>query len=254
MKKLSVVIIARNEEANLPRCLGSVKWADEILVGDSGSTDRTVEIARSYGARIVTYEWTGFGPAKQIVSEQAEGEWILSLDADEEVTDKLAEEIKAAVGSDQGAVGYNIRRRTLFLGRWMYHGGWYPDWVTRLYRRESGRISGYAVHEGIAVDGPTARMNNDLLHYSYPTLEIYLQKLNRYTTLAAQEAIGRGQTASLWHIVVNPFAKFIKQYVLRAGFLDGTEGFVLAVLSAGYVVIKYTKLWQLQRRSTGTTD
>ena len=250
MKKLSVVIIARNEEANLPRCLNSVKWADEILIGDCGSTDRTVEIAQSYGARIVTYEWTGFGPAKQTVSEQAEGEWVLSLDADEEVTDKLAEEIKAAVSSDRGVAGYSIRRRTLFLGRWMYHGGWYPDWVTRLYRRECGRISGNAVHEGIAVDGPIARFNNDLLHYSYPTLEIYLQKLNRYTALAAQEALDRGQHASGWKIVANPCAKFIKQYVLRAGFLDGIEGFVLAVLSAGYVMIKYTKLWHLQRRST----
>ncbi|MEW5795977.1 MAG: glycosyltransferase family 2 protein [Candidatus Zixiibacteriota bacterium] len=257
MKKLSVVIIARNEEANISRCLESVQWADEIIVGDSGSDDRTVPIAQSYSAKIVTYVWRGFGPAKQIVTDHAEGEWILSIDADEEVTSDLADEIRAAIADSGGIVGFRLPRRTQFLGRWIAHGGWYPDLVLRLYRRGRGRFTDAHVHEEVLVDGPTGCLGHDLLHYSYPNLDVYLDKLNKYTTLAAEDALRRGQTAGPARIIFNPLAKFLKQYILRAGFLDGREGLLLAVLSAGYVMTKYAKLWDLRRgriRSRSKSD
>jgi len=248
MKKLSVVIIARNEEASLPRCLKSVAWADEVIVGDSGSADRTAEIARNLGARVYGYEWRGFGPAKQGVVDQATGEWILSLDADEEVTPELAAEIKTVLEGNERAVGYYLPRRTEFLGRWMMHGGWYPDYVLRLFRKDRGLFTDATVHEAVKVDGSTARLRNDLLHYSYPTLERYFDKFNRYTTLAANEAFRMGQSVGLAELVLNPIAKFLKQYFLKGGFLDGARGLLLAILSSGYVSIKYAKLRDLWRR------
>lgn len=248
MKKLSVVIIARNEEASLPRCLESVRWADEIIVGDSGSSDRTVEVARDLGAKVFCYDWRGFGPAKQGAVDRAEGEWILSLDADEEVTRELAMEIRSVLERDDHVAGYYLPRRTEFLGRWMLHGGWYPDHVLRLFRKDRGSFTSALVHEAVRVDGPTVRLTNDLLHYSYPTLDRYLDKFNRYTTLAANEAFQMGQRTSLTRLIVNPCAKFIKQYILKAGFLDGAEGLLLAILSAGYVSIKYAKLRDLWRQ------
>jgi glycosyltransferase involved in cell wall biosynthesis len=248
MKRLSVVIIARNEETNLPRCLESVQWADEIIVGDSGSADRTVEIARDLGAKVFSYEWRGFGPAKQGAVDRAEGEWILSLDADEEVTPELAIEIKAALEEQINIVGYYLPRRTEFLGRWMLHGGWYPDYVLRLFRKDRGAFTSSLVHEAVKVDGPTAHLKNDLLHHSYPTLERYFDKFNRYTTLAANEAFKTGQRVGPAELILNPIAKFIKQYILKGGFLDGAKGLLLAILSSGYVSIKYAKLHDLWRQ------
>jgi len=248
MKRLSVVIIARNEETSLPRCLESVRWADEIIVGDSGSGDRTMEVARDLGAKVYSYEWCGFGPAKQGAIDQAEGEWILSLDADEEVTPELATEIRVALGRNDHMVGYYLPRRTEFLGRWMLHGGWYPDYVLRLFRKNCGAFTPAMVHEAVRVDGPTARLKNDLLHYSYPTLDRYLEKFNRYTTLAANEAFAKGQRVGPVVLVLNPIAKFVKQYFLKGGFLDGSKGLLLAILSSGYVSIKYAKLRELWRQ------
>ena len=247
MTRLTAVIIARDEEANLPRCLASLKWVDEIVVGDCGSTDRTVGIAKEAGAHIVTYEWRGYGQAKQIVADRATGDWILSIDADEEVSPELAREIRATVDLPGDKVGFRLPRRTLFLGRWMKHGGWYPDRVLRLYRRGQGRFTESSVHEALEVDGMIGTLANELLHYSYPTLEVYFEKFNRYTTLAAQEAFQKGTRDSLGKIVFNPAAKFVKQYILKAGFLDGTEGLLLALLSAGYVMTKYAKLRNLER-------
>jgi len=246
--KLSVVIIARNEETNLPRCLDSVKWADEIIVVDSGSVDKTIQIAQEHGARIVKVEWSGFGPTKQAGVDAAAGEWILSIDADEVVPNALANEIKAVLKRDGEAVGYFVPRITQFLGRWIRHGGWYPDYVLRLFRRDRGGFDSALVHETVQVTGPTARLKHDLEHYSYPDLDSYFDKLNRYTTLAAQDLHRQGRTAGLSRILINPVAKFLKQYCLRGGWLDGLEGLILALLSAGYVMTKYAKLRDLSRR------
>ena len=251
MKKLSVVVITRNEEKNLGRCLEAVKWADEIVITDFGSTDDTLEIAKSHGARIFTPQWRGFGRSKQSGVDQAEGEWILSLDADEQVTAGLADEIRSRINGPGDAVGFFVPRRTRFLGRWMRHGGWYPDYVLRLFRKDSGAFSDVLVHEEIVVTGPTERLDNDLLHFCYPSLENYLDKLNRYTTLAAEELYQKGRRSGVGRIILNSMAKFVKQYILKAGFLDGSEGLILALLSSGYVLTKYAKLRDLVRGETG---
>lgn len=248
MNRISVVIITRDEENNLPRSLKSVAWAGDIVLVDSGSTDRTIAIAEAAGARVLRTEWRGFGHSKQIGVNAASGEWILSVDADEEVSPMLAAQIQKAVNSDDGTVGYYVPRLTRFLGRWMRHGGWYPDYVLRLFRKDAGRFSDNIVHESVLVDGSTRRLSEDLLHYCYPTMDNYISKMNRYTSLAALELHRSGQRAGLVRLLVNPLAKFVKQYFLRAGFLDGAEGLTLALLSAGYVFTKYAKLRDLYRQ------
>ena len=247
MSGLSVIVITRNEEMNLPRCLLSVEFADEIVVVDSGSSDRTVEIAREHGARVFSKAWEGYGKSKQHGLDRARGDWILSIDADEVVQPELAMEIRTAIAGRSQYAGYFIPRKTEFLGRWIMHSGWYPDPVLRLFRRDSGRFSEDAVHESVVLQGSAGRLDHDLLHYSYPSLENYFDKFNRYTSIAAREAYERGRRAGVYDLVVRPAAKFIKQYVIKRGFLDGIEGLILAVLSSCYVMVKYAKLWHLAR-------
>ncbi len=243
--KLSVVIITRNEEANLPRCLESVNWADEIVVVDSGSTDRTEEIAVGYHARLYHEPWQGYGHAKQAGLSYATGEWILSIDADEVVTEELVGEIKRVVSAEGGPDGYYMPRRTNFLGRWILHCGWYPDPLLRLFRRQKGRFDEAAVHEKAIVEGETGRLKGELLHYSYPDLETYFEKFDRYTTMGAEKALARGKTAGWFDIVVKPPVSFFKHYISKQGFRDGLEGFILSVLSSMAVLVKYAKLRHL---------
>ncbi|RME26562.1 MAG: glycosyltransferase family 2 protein, partial [Candidatus Zixiibacteriota bacterium] len=200
-----------------------------------------------------TIEWQGFGAAKQAGLERAKGEWVLSIDADEEVTPALREEIRQAVNGNGNLAGYTIPRRTSFLGRWIRHCGWYPDPVLRLFRRSRGRFDDALVHERVVVDGPTARLSGELLHYSYPSLESYFEKFNRYTTLGAEEAFARGERARWYHFIGKPLMCFIKHYVLKKGFLDGIEGMVISVLSSCSVFVKYAKLRDLQRRARERT-
>lgn len=247
--KLSVVIITKNEEENLPRCLASVSWADEIVLIDSDSTDRTLAIAESHGARVYRHAWHGFGPAKREAVNRAKGEWIFSIDADEEVSPALAQEIRNRVENPGEANGFYVPRLTQFLGKWMRHGGWYPDHVLRLFKKDAGNFTEAVVHETVVVEGATERLEHHLRHYCYPSLESYFVKFNRYTELAAQELHDNRQRAGWVKIILNPIAKFIKQFILRAGFLDGLEGLVLALLSSGYVLTKYAKLRDLQRQS-----
>ncbi|MBU0984091.1 MAG: glycosyltransferase family 2 protein, partial [candidate division Zixibacteria bacterium] len=221
MSTLSVVIITRNEEANLPRCVDSVKWADEIIVVDSGSTDRTLEVAEQLGAMVVKCDWQGYSFAKQSGVDRAASHWILSLDADEVITEELAAEIQAILVGETTHAGYRIRRRTRFLGRWIMHCGWYPDPVLRLFQRSMGRFDRAVVHEKVIVDGSVGELQNDMLHFSYPNLEGYVTKLNHYTTMAAREAFDRGDRAGLWDLLVRPFAALVKHLVLRRGFMDG---------------------------------
>ena len=249
MSKLSVVIIAKDEEMNLPRCLESVKWADEIVLIDHHSTDKTATIAHEYGAKVISQDWCGFGPAKQRGVDLADSEWILSIDADEVISPELADEIREVVRCSDNVDGYYIPRRTQFLGRWIYHCGWYPDPVLRLFRKTKGSFTTAVVHEQVVVDGKVGRLKRDLLHYSYPSLDVYLTKFNRYTTLAAREAFDRRKHASILEIVFRPLACFIKHYLLKAGFLDGFEGFLVSILSSGYVLVKYAKLRDLRRKS-----
>lgn len=247
MKTLSVVIISKNEEKNIARCLESVKWADEIILIDSKSADRTVEIAERYGARVYSPEWQGYGAAKVEGVNRAGCEWILSVDADEEVPSELANEIKAALSNDSEYSGYYIPRRTMFLGRWIKHCGWYPDFVLRLFRKSRGNFDGAVIHEKVVVNGSTSRMRSELLHYSYSCLEEYLEKFNRYTTLGAEEAYRRGIRSGWYDIVIKPPVSFVKHFISKQGFRDGIEGFLISVLSSIAVMAKYAKLREMYK-------
>jgi len=247
LNKISVVIIAKNEEDNLPRCLRSIDWVDEIILIDSGSTDDTVQISLENKASVFHIEWQGFGHAKKFGVDKCRNNWILSIDADEEVTGELKEEIQTVLSSENNIAGYYIPRRTQFLGRWVYHCGWYPDYILRLFRKDAGNFNNNLVHEGVELKGMTVKLQNELLHYSYLTLEDYLSKFNRYTTLAAQTEYDNGRSVSVYDIVVRPFAALIKHYIIKRGFLDGVEGFLISILSSCYVMVKYAKLRNLYR-------
>lgn len=251
--KLSVVIITRNEEANIGRCLDSVGFADEWIVIDSQSTDATCEIAQEKGARVYECQWTGYGPAKREGVARAEGDWILALDADEVVSTELAEQVRDVISRENGPAGYRFPRKTHFLSRWILHCGWYPDYQLRLFRRGQGNFTDDIVHEYVKVDGDVGVLQGELLHFSDPNLEHYLQKFNRYTTIGAEEAYASGRRASASDIVVRPLVSFFKHYITKQGFRDGMEGFILSALSSMAVLVKYSKLRHLayQQRQEG---
>ena len=245
---LSVVIIALNEEVNLARTLASVAWADEIVVLDSGSTDRTREVAESYYARFFVEPWKGFAAHKNSALAKATGDWILSLDADEEVEPALADEIREVLSANPSVAGFWIPRKNFFLGRWIQHGGFYPDSKLRFFRRGAGQFEDRLVHEDLHLDGTTALLKNNLLHHAYPTLESYIAHMNRYSSLGAQMAVAkRPRGFSLIDIVVRPKLTFLYNYILRLGFLDGREGLLLHAYHATYVSWKYAKAWEITR-------
>ncbi|UCD94985.1 MAG: glycosyltransferase family 2 protein [Candidatus Zixiibacteriota bacterium] len=250
MSTISVVIIARDEEKNIVRCLGSVRWADEVIVIDTGSSDKTPEMAESLGARLYRIEWRGFGNAKQFGVDKATGRWVLSVDADEEITEVLASEVAEAV-KDSDFAGYDIPRRTSFMGRWIRHSRWYPDYVLRLFRKETGGFTSSLVHEKVEIDGNVGRLKHPILHYSYPDVETYMRKLETYTSLAARELHKKGKRFSVLSLVLKPIAAFSRHYITGAGFLDGVEGFMIASLSAFGVLTKYIKLRSLERAEAG---
>lgn len=246
---LSAILITRNEEANIRDCLASVAFARERIVVDSGSTDATVAIAREMGAQVVqTPDWPGFGPQKNRALAQASQPWIFSIDADERVTPQLRDEILAAIAADAHApAAYEMPRRSSYCGQYITHAGWYPDRVTRLFRRGSARFSDDVVHERVVASGPVGRLHSDLLHESFPDLESVLDKLNRYSTAGAERMRRAGKRASLSSAVLHGLWAFLRTYVLQRGFLDGRMGFVLAVSNAEGTYYRYLKLWLAQR-------
>jgi glycosyltransferase involved in cell wall biosynthesis len=265
---LSVVIITCNEEANIGRTLASIQplVADgkgEIIVVDSGSTDRTVEIAKSCGAKVLIEEWKGYAAQKNFAIDRATGEWILSLDADEEVGDKAREFALSFLSGKLGSTfsdfdAVRLNRRNYFLGRWMRFGGFYPDPKVRLFRRGTGSFEARLVHEdlrlkpGKKIFDPSAQYDEHtdfcLLHHSYPTLADYIDHMNRYSSLGAEMVAAKGQRSfSLFNIILRPFATFIYNYFFRLGFLDGREGLLLHLYHAVYVSWKYAKAWELAR-------
>ena len=250
MSALSVIVITKNEESNIRECLTSVCWAEEIVLVDGGSEDQTVELARSLGAKVFERPWDGYGAAKNYALSHCTGEWILWLDADERVTEELANEISQRLRSnDTRFNGFQIARRAYFLGRWMKHSGWYPGYVLRLFRKGTGRFSERKVHEQLVVEGEIGRLKFDLLHFTDPNLFHYFEKFNRYSSLAAEELGEHGQRFDFLQLLVRPPWVFFKMYLIRAGFLDGMQGFILSVLSACYVFTKYAKLWELVHSS-----
>ena len=217
--RVSVVLITQNAAAQLPECLASVAFADEVVVVDSGSSDGTAEVAARYGARVVQKEWMGFGPQKQFAVAQATHDWVLCLDADERVSPELAASVVRALAAPEAPV-YRMARRNRFLGRWLRHGEGYPDWSPRLFDRRQARWSDDTVHEKVLYAVSPGTLDGDLLHESAEDLGRYLEKQNRYTTLAAEELHRRGQRAGLAELALSPLLRFMKFYLLRLGFLD----------------------------------
>jgi len=243
---LSLVVITRDAGAQLAACLQSATFAAEKLIVDSGSSDHTVEVARSFGARVVEQAWLGFGPQKNFAVGCARHDWVLCLDADEALSPELAASIIATLARPQHAA-YSMARCNRFLGRWLRHGEGYPDWNLRLFDRRRARWSDDMVHEHVLTDASVGRLRGDLLHASAESLDAYLDKQNRYTTLQAKALHARGAHASGLKMFAAPLVRFVRFYILRAGFLDGTAGFVHIVLGCFNSFSKYAKLRALQQ-------
>lgn len=254
-QKLSVIIITKNESKNIADCLQSVDFADEIIVLDSGSDDDTCAIARTHHAKVYeNKEWPGFGPQKNMALGYATGDWVLSIDADERVTpelkqailDVLKQQANGALVSD----GYRIARLSMFCGRWIRHSGWWPDYVVRLFKRESGKFTDVAVHEQVVIQGATGTINKGhFLHYPYENLEALINKLNSYSTAAAKLAVARGKRTTVLGIFGHAFWTFIRIYILRKGFLDGWQGLVLAGMASSGSFFRYAKIYWLRKQS-----
>lgn len=243
---LSVTLITRDAAGQLADCLASVAFADEIIVVDSGSTDDTVELARRRGARVLQREWLGFGPQKQFAVDAASHDWVLCVDADERVSRELREQIVSELKAPRGFV-YAIPRRNRFLGRWLRHGEGYPDWSVRLFHRAHARWGTEPVHEKVVSRSRVLKLSGDLLHDSAETLEKYLDKQNRYTSLQAEAMYAEGRRANTLQLTISPVLRFFKYYVLRLGFLDGVPGLVHIAIGCMNSFNKYAKLKALER-------
>ncbi len=247
MPTLAVALIVKNEAQELPFCLNSVKdWVDEIIVLDSGSTDGTQAIAQSYGAKVYSNtHWPGFGKQRQLAQTYIKSDYVLWLDADERVTPELKAQIQAAVASDESHTLYQLNRLSEVFGKKIHHSGWYPDYVTRLYRTKDTQYDDSLVHESVVVPAgfKLKKLDGHLLHYTYKTLHQYLNKSASYAQAWAEQRAAKGKKASLWDACSHAFARFIRMYLLKRGFMDGKHGFLLAVLSAHSVFVKYAELW-----------
>ena len=243
---LSAVLITRNASAVLDACLESLAFADEIVVVDSASTDSTIEVATRRGARVVQKEWLGFGRQKQFAVDQAKHDWVLCIDSDERVSPELAASIRQALISPVSPV-YRMPRRNRFLGRWLSHGEGYPDWSPRLFNRLNARWSDDLVHEKVLYAVTPGTLAGDLMHDSSDDLATYLDRQNRYTTLAARQALEQGKGSGVFHLLLSPVVRFIKFYVLRLGFLDGVPGLLHISIGCMNSYMKYAKLIELRR-------
>ena len=243
---LSIVIVAKNEAVNIAECVRSARFADEVIVLDSGSTDGTPELARSEGARVAVTDWPGYGPQVNRGIDMAGGDWIFSLDADERISPELAAEIRRAIGRDD-VDGFRVPRTSMYCGRFIRHSGWSPDYTWRLLRKGRGRFTEHFLHAHLEIFGRTGTLAEPIIHYSYRTLEEVLEKLNRYSSANARDMTAAGRTGSLGRAVAHGLWAFFRTYVLRLGFLDGRWGFMLAVSNAEGTYYRYLKLWLAQR-------
>ena len=249
MPRLSAIVIVKNEAGNIADCLDALAFCDERIVVDSGSTDDTVRLAEAKGARVVAHPWEGFGAQKGFALSLASGDWVLSVDADERVSPALAAQIRTAIESDR-VNGYELPRQSSFCGRPMRHSGWYPDYVLRLFRRDKAYFSKDLVHERVVCDGPVARLSEPLIHYPVLRLEDALSRMDRYSTASAEMIVGSGRRVSFASGITHGLWTFIRTYFLRGGFLDGREGFLLAVANAEGTYYRYMKAW-LKARGRG---
>ncbi|GIX46466.1 MAG: glycosyl transferase family 2 [Candidatus Tectimicrobiota bacterium] len=247
MPPLSVAMITYNEEARLREALESVQWADDIVVVDAGSTDGTVAIATACGARVVVHPWQGFVAQRNLALAQARHEWVLSLDADERLSPALQAEIRQLCATGMQADAYYVPRLSFFLGRWIRHSGWYPNYKIRLFRKSCSVWQGGEVHESLRVQGRLAYLRHPLLHYPYRDLAHNVHTINRYSTLGAQQLHARGRRAHWYDLTLRPLFTFLKKYGLCQGFRDGPPGLVIAAMTAYATFVKYAKLWELQQ-------
>jgi len=247
MPALSATIITHNESANIARAIQSLSCADEIVVIDADSTDRTRETAGGLGARVIAHPWEGFAAQKNFSTKQAQYDWVLSLDADEELNPQAQAAVLEWKRSDPSAAGYRFARRAQYLGRWILHSGWYPDYKLRLFDRRRGRWEGAYVHESVVVNGPVATLPGEILHYTCQSLEEHRQRIELYTDLAALEMFERGESTSFLQRALGPPWIFINSYVFRLGMLDGVPGYLIAKMAARYVQRKYEKLKEMQK-------
>jgi glycosyltransferase involved in cell wall biosynthesis len=239
--KITATIITLNEERNVARAIESLRCCDEILIVDSGSTDRTMELAEKLGVRVMEAGWLGYAAQKNLAAERASNEWILSLDADEALSEALEAEIWNLKKAGPECDAYTMPRLARYLGRWIYHSGWYPDRKVRLYRRDKAKWVGDFVHESVQPSGKVGHLNSNILHFTCDSLSEHVKTMDRYTTLAAQELAARKVKVSLAQLIVDPAWTFLKTYFFQAGFMDGPEGLTIAEMAAFYTFLKYSK-------------
>jgi len=245
---VTATIITLNEAANIDACLASVAWADEMLVVDSGSSDRTVELAHSRGARVIVREWPGYAAQKNFAASEASHDWIVSVDADERVTPELAAEIRQVLSSEPAHAGFRVPRVTWHLDRWIRTTDWYPDYQLRLYDRRRADWPPRLVHESVRANGSVGQLQHELQHFAYRDIAHHHETMNRYTTLAAQQMHADGRHAGIVDLALHPPAAFFRNYILKRGFTDGVPGFVISRMNAQYVFLKFAKLWALHNK------
>ncbi len=248
LPKISVTIITHNEEENIENCLKSIKWADEIVVVDSFSADKTLAICKKYKAKIIKSKWLGYSRQKNLAIDKARNEWILSIDADERITKELLDEIKKEFERGDAADGYYIARKNFFLGKWIKQCGWYPDYNLRLFKKSKGRFIEREVHERAEVNGATKYLKHPLEHYTYKTLSDFISRLDRYSTLSAVELYKKGKRAGWSHLTIRPITTFLKMFFMKMGFLEGFYGILLSGLYSFYTFSKYAKLWEMDKK------
>jgi glycosyltransferase involved in cell wall biosynthesis len=251
MPRISAILITRNEEANLHRCLQSLPFAHEIIIIDSGSTDRTLEIAQACGARVFVEAWKGYTAQKNSALEKATGEWIVSLDADEEFTGEAVQEIQELLQQNipDEVDGFSFRRKVLYLGKWITHGDWYPDNVVRLWRKGRGKFEGGRVHESLVTQGKVKKLRSEILHYTYLNLEDQKRRMAKYSKLWALDQFDKGRPYRVLDHITRPPARFLRAILIKGGWLDGWRGWLIAWMCAREVAMKYgelRELWQKQ--------
>ncbi|MBM4260373.1 MAG: glycosyltransferase family 2 protein [Deltaproteobacteria bacterium] len=244
---ISAIVVCFNEQNNIGDCLASLGWCDEIVVVDSFSTDRTVEISRQYTDRVIQRPWAGYRDQKAFAHSQATKDWVILVDSDERVTDELREEIQRALTADSGRyAGYELPRLVYYLKRWWRRGGWYPDYDIRLFHRDQATWGGSDPHEKIIVDGPVRRLRHPLHHFSYRNIDDHMQRINRFTTISSGELRRERQPFRLSDALLRPAVRFFRSYIIKRGFMEGFAGFYVAVAAAVYVFLKYAKLWEIE--------
>lgn len=252
---ISACVTTLNEERNIERCLSSLTWCDEIVVLDSFSTDRTLELARRFTDRVYQHEWLGYIGQKNLIRKMASHAWLLFIDADEEVSDELREEIlEVFAGNPDAYAGYEFPRVVRYFGRWITHGEWYPDVKLRLFQRDKGRSGGQEPHDQVFVQGPVRRLRGRLFHYTYDDLHDHVETINRFTSITAREKYREGDRFNWLDFLFRPPIRFVRGYILKRGFLDGRRGLIIALVSSFGVTLKYAKLWEqgwLARRGGG---